>query len=337
MTGNSPALSPRPLVEVRDLRAYYNVSEGGLFHRAVKVVKAVDGVSLGLAAGETLGLVGESGSGKTTFGRCILQLMRPSHGEIIFDGREMSAMGHKELRSLRKRMQMIFQDPYGSLNPRMTAGALVEEPLVVHRLGSDEERKATVKESFERVGLDERMAARFPHEFSGGQRQRVGIARAIVGRPDFIVCDEPVSALDVSIQAQIVNLLRELQKDLELTYLFIAHDLAVVRHISDRVAVMYLGKIVETGSKTDLYRAPLHPYTRALFSAVPIPDPEVEAKREHIVLTGDVPSPANPPTGCGFHPRCPMVMSVCKNTAPTLTDSGAGHKVACHLYPSTAP
>lgn len=335
MTDSVQSASSRPLMQVRDLRAYFTVSEGGLFRRGLGKVRAVDGVSLELMAGETLGLVGESGSGKTTTGRCILHLMKPSHGEIIFDGRKMSTLRPDEFRTFRKRAQMIFQDPYGSLNPRMTAGALVEEPLVVHRFGTEAERRSRVRESFERVGLSVRMADRFPHEFSGGQRQRIGIARAIVGRPDFIVCDEPVSALDVSIQAQIVNLLQELQQELNLTYLFIAHDLSVVRHISDRVAVMYLGKIVETGNKTDLYAAPLHPYTKALFSAVPVPDPEVEAKREHIVLTGDVPSPASPPSGCSFHPRCPMVMAICKNRSPTLTDSGAGHKVACHLYPAS--
>ena len=332
MTKISQPVSPRPLMQVRDLRAYFPLSEGVIFQRVLGEVKAVDGVSLDLMAGETLGLVGESGSGKTTTGRCILQLMKPTHGEVIFDGKDMSTLKPEEIRPLRKRLQMIFQDPYGSLNPRMTAGALVEEPLIVHQLGTEVERRSEVQESFERVGLDPRMADRFPHEFSGGQRQRIGIARAIIGRPDLIVCDEPVSALDVSIQAQIVNLLQELQQELNLTYLFIAHDLSVVRHISDRVAVMYLGKIVETASKSDLYTAPLHPYTKALFSAVPIPDPAVESKREHIVLAGDVPSPANPPSGCSFHPRCPMAMDICKNAAPPLTDSGPGHKVACHLY-----
>ena len=334
MTVTSQPPFSRPLLQVRNLKAYFTLTEGVLYERVLGKVKAVDGVNLDVMPGETLGLVGESGSGKTTTGRCILQLMKPSHGEVLFDGQDISTLGAREFGTLRRRLQMIFQDPYGSLNPRMTAGALVEEPLIVHHLGTQAERRTSVRESFERVGLSPHMADRFPHEFSGGQRQRIGIARAIVGRPDLIVCDEPVSALDVSIQAQIVNLLQELQQELNLAYLFIAHDLSVVRHISDRVAVMYLGKIVETASRDDLYTTPLHPYTKALFSAVPIPDPAAESEREHIVLAGDVPSPASPPSGCSFHPRCPMVMPMCRKTAPKLTDFGAGHKVACHLYPA---
>ena len=323
---------PYVLIDVRDLRMYFPVTKGVIFQSRVGEVKAVDGVSLQIMRGETLGLVGESGCGKTTIGRCILQVIKPTGGEVRFRGEDLTQLSGKEMRPLRKELQVIFQDPYGSLNPRMTVGSIVEEPLVIHKTGDRNERKSTVRELFEVVGLNPSMMDRYPHEFSGGQRQRIGIARALAVNPSFIVCDEPVSALDVSIQAQVINLLRSLQERFDLTYLFISHDLSVVRHISDRVAVMYLGKIVEITGRDELYRDPKHPYTRALLSAVPIPDPVVEATRERIILTGDVPSPIDPPKGCSFHPRCPFAMDVCREVTPPLKLTSMGHSVACHLY-----
>ena len=323
---------PYVLLDVRGLQMHFPVSKGVIFQSRVGEIKAVDGVSFQIMRGETLGLVGESGCGKTTIGRCILQLLKPTGGEVRFRGEDLTQLSGKEMRALRKELQVIFQDPYGSLNPRMTVGAIVEEPLIIHKIGDRDERKNRVQELFEVVGLNPNMMDRYPYEFSGGQRQRIGIARALAVNPTFIVCDEPVSALDVSIQAQVINLLRSLQERFDLTYLFIAHDLSVVRHISDRVAVMYLGKIVEITGRDELYQDPKHPYTRALLSAVPIPDPVVEASRERIILTGDVPSPIDPPKGCSFHPRCPFAMDVCREITPLLKHTSRGHSVACHLY-----
>jgi oligopeptide transport system ATP-binding protein len=319
------------LLEVRDLVKHYPVA-AGLFGRRAGVVRAVDGVTFAVRRGETLGLVGESGCGKTTTGRCILQLERPTSGSVRFQGQELTALRGDRLRRLRRRLQVIFQDPYSSLNPRMTVGQIVEEPLAVHRLAPDAAGRAQrVRALLDQVGLLPQHARRYPHELSGGQRQRVGIARALALEPLLIVCDEPVSALDVSIQAQIINLLEDLQRQLGLTYLFVAHDLSVVRHISDRVAVMYLGRIVELADRQALYETPLHPYTQALLSAVPIPDPEVEARRERVVLRGEVPSPLSPPPGCVFHPRCPIAVARCAAEVPALREIRPGHWAACHL------
>jgi oligopeptide transport system ATP-binding protein len=318
-----------PLLEVRDLVKHFPVG-GGLFTKPRGLIRAVDGVSFTIRRGETLGLVGESGCGKTTTGRCILQLERPTSGRVIFDGRDLTGLDDAALREVRRRVQVIFQDPYSSLNPRMTVGQIVAEPLRVHRIVTDRAaREARVRGLLGEVGLLPQHAHRYPHQLSGGQRQRVGIARALAMEPSLIVCDEPVSALDVSIQAQIINLLGDLQAELGLTYLFVAHDLSVVRHISDRVAVMYLGRIVELADRQALYDDPLHPYTRALLSAVPIPDPVVEARREHLVLRGEVPSPLNPPAGCVFHPRCPMAIAECSRTVPELREVRPGHRAAC--------
>jgi len=312
------------LLEVRNLVKHFEVGRG--------IVRAVDGVSFTIEKGETLGLVGESGCGKTTTGRCILQLERATSGSVLFEGRELTSLDQKELRSVRRKVQVIFQDPYSSLNPRMTVGQILAEPLAVHGIVSGRAaRAARVKDLLSRVGLLPTHARRYPHEMSGGQRQRVGIARALAMEPSLIVCDEPVSALDVSIQAQIINLLEDLQSEFGLTYLFIAHDLAVVRHISDRVAVMYLGKIAEMADRKTIYDNPRHPYTKALLSAVPIPDPELEMKRERIVLGGEVPSALNPPAGCVFHPRCPIAVERCRHEIPLLRDLIAGHAAACHL------
>jgi oligopeptide/dipeptide ABC transporter ATP-binding protein len=319
------------LLEVRDLVKHFEVSTGA-FGGVRGLVRAVDGVSFDLHRGETLGLVGESGCGKTTTGRCILRLERPTSGSIRFEGRDLADLGEAELRGVRRRMQVIFQDPYSSLNPRMTVGQIIEEPLAVHRLVTGgAARVARARELLGQVGLLAQHARRYPHELSGGQRQRVGVARALAMEPALIVCDEPVSALDVSIQAQIINLLEDLQAELGLTYLFVAHDLSVVRHISDRVAVMYLGRIVELADRQALYDAPVHPYTRALLSAVPIPDPELEAQRERIVLGGEVPSPLRPPSGCVFHPRCPIAVERCAGDLPLLREVRPGQWGACHL------
>ena len=318
----------KPLLEVRDLKKHFPVRRG-LFRRISGRLVAVDGVSFEVRAGETLGLVGESGCGKTTVGRSILRLIEPSGGEVLVDGKSIGDLRGAELRSLRRDLQIIFQDPYSSLNPRMTVARIVGEGLAIHRLGTKTERDEKVRRTVERVGLTSDSLHRYPHEFSGGQRQRIGIARALVLDPRFIVCDEAVSALDVSIQAQIVNLLADLRDELGIAYLFIAHDLAVVEHSSDRVAVMYLGEIVETATTRAIFDRPLHPYTKALLSAVPVPDPET--KRERILLEGDVPSPLDPPSGCRFHPRCPVaVPGVCDRQAPGTTEID-GHLVTCHV------
>ena len=319
------------LVEVKDLRVFFPITQGIILQRHIGDVKAVDGVTLNIRRGETLGLVGESGCGKTTTGRAILQLYRPTTGDIRFEGQSLVEMQGEQLRRMRRKMQMIFQDPYASLNPRMTVGNIIGEPLEVHGMMTAPARRERVQELLEIVGLNRYFANRYPHEFSGGQRQRIGVARALAVQPDFIVCDEPISALDVSIQAQIINLLEELQEQFSLTYLFIAHDLSVVRHISDRVAVMYLGKIVELTDRATLYENALHPYTKALLSAVPIPDPDTEDHRQRIILEGDVPSPANPPSGCNFRTRCYCATDICAQQEPEWRDAGVGHWVACHL------
>jgi oligopeptide transport system ATP-binding protein len=318
------------LIDVRDVKIYFSVTAGFLIQRKIAENKAVDGISFHVKKGETLGLVGESGCGKSTTGRAILQLYRPTSGEIMFGGKDLTKLRGNDLRLMRRKMQMIFQDPYASLNPRMSVRDIIGEPLVIHKMGSTNERRDRVLELMRIVGLNPYYATRFPHEFSGGQRQRIGIARALAVSPDFIVCDEPVSALDVSIQAQIINLLEELQEQFGLTYLFIAHDLAVVRHISDRVAVMYLGKLMEQANSSEIYENPLHPYTKALLSAVPIPDPALERKRERIILTGDVPSSLRPPRGCVFHTRCPIAIEECRVDIPQWREAEPGHWVACH-------
>lgn len=323
------------LLEVNGLKKYFPIKKG-VFSHTVGHVKAVDDVSFTIKKGETLGLVGESGCGKTTTGRCILRLIEPTAGSVKYKGEEVTTMSGERLREMRRRMQIIFQDPYSSLNPRITVGGMLTEILKVHGLRNTEsEMKDRVEELLKTVGLNPLHARRYPHEFSGGQRQRIGIARALSVEPDFIVCDEPVSALDVSIQSQVLNLLMDLQQSLGLTYLFIAHDLSVVKHISDRVAVMYLGEIVEITDYKSLYADPKAPYTEALLSAVPIANPR--SKRDRIVLTGDVPSPANVPTGCYFHPRCPKVFEDCKTVHPLLADDNAGHTVRCLLYPNSEP
>lgn len=320
------------ILRVEGLKMYFPITSGVIIQHTVGNIKAVDGLNFSIKRGETLGLVGESGCGKSTTGRAILQLYRPTAGHVWFEDVDLTAMKGEDLRKQRRRMQMIFQDPYASLNPRMTVGAIVSEPLEVHSMANGDERRERVMELLKIVGLNPYFINRYPHEFSGGQRQRIGIARALAVNPEFIVCDEPISALDVSIQAQVINLLEDLQAQFGLTYLFIAHDLSVVRHISDRIAVMYLGKVVELTDRTELYHNPLHPYSQALLSAVPIPDPVIEGKRRRIILEGDVPSPANPPKGCNFSTRCPRVMPVCKNEEPTFRDVGGDHFVACWLY-----
>ena len=320
------------LVEVDDLDVHFAASTGLIRAKRGGVVRAVDRVNLRVRRGETLGLVGESGCGKSTLGRAILRLIPPTAGRIRFEGEDLAGLSDAALRRVRRRMQMIFQDPFSSLDPRMTVGDTVAEPMLVHRLANAAERRDKVAELFRLVRLDPGMATRYPHEFSGGQRQRIGVARALAASPSFIVCDEPVSALDVSIQAQIVNLLEELRGRLGLTYLFVAHDLAVVRHLSDRIAVMYLGEIVEISPKDRLYDNPLHPYTQALIAAVPVPDRGVEARRTRTLLRGEIPSPVNPPTGCRLHPRCPAAMPQCRTVVPQPREIEPGHVVSCHLY-----
>jgi oligopeptide transport system ATP-binding protein len=318
------------LLKVENLKKHFPIVRG-LFGRQVGAVKAVDGISFEVYKGETLGLVGESGCGKTTTGRVILQLYPVTSGKISFEGQELTELDSESMRRLRPKMQMIFQDPHSSLNPRMTVNSIISEPLVEHSVVRGRERKARVDELLELVGLSPHYANRYPHEFSGGQRQRIGIARALALNPEFIVCDEPIAALDVSIQAQVVNLLEDLQSELGLTYLFISHDLRMIRHIASRVAVMYLGKIMELAGRDELYDNPLHPYTQALLSAVPSPDPDIEEKRARIILTGDVPSPADPPRGCPFHTRCPIAVEQCRYDEPAWRELGPNHWVACHL------
>ena len=323
--------TPADLVTVSDLEVLFPIRQGVLIDRHVGDVRAVDGVSFEIRRGETLGLVGESGCGKTTTGRAILRLIEPTGGTVTFDGQDVSALSRSDLRRLRRRMQMVFQDPYSSLNPRRNVASIVAEPLRVHEIAEGREAEKKVRELLEVVGLPKDSENRYPHEFSGGQRQRIGLARSLALNPDLIVADEPVSALDVSIQAQMINLLEELQDSFDLTYLFIANDLAVVRHISDRIAVMYLGKVMEIAPSAELYERPLHPYTKALLSAVPIPDPRVEATRERIILKGDLPSPVNPPSGCRFHTRCPWAQhELCPDVVPELRVLAGGHLAACH-------
>lgn len=317
------------LLEVLNLKKYFPI-KGGVLGREIGQVKAVDDVSFTVKQGETLGLVGESGCGKSTTGRSILRLIEPTDGKVFFEGKDITTLSADEMRKMRRDMQIVFQDPFASLNPRHTVEKILEEPLIVHGLGNSKERKERVHQLLQVVGLNGYHAKRYPHQFSGGQRQRIGIARALAVNPKLIVADEPVSALDVSIQSQVLNLMQDLQKEYNLTYIFIAHDLSVVRHISDRVGVMYLGRIVELADKDSLYEDPKHPYTEALLSAVPIADPDIT--RERIILQGDVPSPANPPKGCTFHTRCPKVMDICRVERPVLKDVGNGHFVACHLY-----
>jgi len=317
----------RPLLEIRSLTKHFTSKQG--FFSKEKVVRAVDGVNLSVYPGETVSIVGESGCGKSTTGRCILRLIEPTDGEILFEGNDIRKLNETDLRRARRDMQLVFQDPFASLNPRKTIGQMLEDPLIIHGIGTAQERRRQVEEMIGIVGLSKQHLDRFPHEFSGGQRQRIGIARALILRPKLIIADEPVSALDVSIQAQILNLMQDLQKEFNLTYLFISHDLSVVRHISDRVAVMYLGKVVEAADKKSLYESPTHPYTQALLSAVPVPNPHLTTQR--ILLEGDLPSPANPPAGCAFHPRCRRCMDICKTSAPAARERTAGHWVSCHL------
>lgn len=318
------------LLRVKDLKIHFPVTTGALFNRKTNYVKAVDGVSFHIDRGETLGLVGESGCGKSTTGMGIIQMERPTSGHVYYDGVDLAALNGEALRKMRRHVQMVFQDPFASLNPRLTIERIVGEPLIIHGLAEGKAVRSRVRELLHMVGLDPRFITRFPHEFSGGQRQRIGIARALAAEPSFIICDEPISALDVSIQAQIVNLLKHLQKQLDLTYLFIAHDLAVVRHFSDRIAVMYMGKIVELADRHAIYDNPQHPYTKALLSAVPIPNPRKERQRKRIIVSGEVPSPLNPPKGCRFNTRCPFAETICFEKEPPLVNHG-GHHVACHL------
>jgi oligopeptide/dipeptide ABC transporter ATP-binding protein len=324
------------ILTVNNLKKYFPVTSGFLRQKKIADVKAVDGVSFTVNKGETLGLVGESGCGKTTLGRCVLQLYRPTAGEVIYQGQDLCKLSEAKLMPVRQKIQIIFQDPYDSLNPRFTASDIIGEPLRIHGI-KEKNLQKRIGDVLETVGLAPYMAERYPHEFSGGQRQRLGIARALILQPDFIVCDEPISALDVSIQAQIINLLDDLQKKFGVAYLFISHDLSIVRHISDRVAIMYLGKVMELAPCDDFYQTPFHPYTQALLSAVPLPDPTLEKARHVMLLKGEVPSPLNPPSGCVFHPRCPRAFSDCTTVVPLLKDESPGHQVACLLYRNSYP
>jgi oligopeptide transport system ATP-binding protein len=320
-----------PLLELRDVKTHFTQDRGVPFFRDSTVIRAVDGVTLAVRRGETMGLVGESGCGKSTLGRTIIRLHEPVAGQVVYDGRDLTHLSRRELRPLRRRLQMVFQDPFGSLDPRMTVAEVLAEPLRIHRLARGRLRSGRIAELLGMVGLSPQVADRYPHEFSGGQRQRIGIARALAVDPEFLLCDEPVSALDVSIQAQILNLIADLRERLDLTCMFIAHDLSVVRHISSRVAVMYLGKVVEVADRDELFGTPLHPYSRALLSAVPVPSPRIERTRERTILHGDVPSPANPPPGCRFHTRCPIAVDRCRHIEPPMEEKRPGHLAACHL------
>lgn len=332
------AVASSTLLDVRDLKMYFPLTSGIILQRTVGYVKAVDGISFSIAQGQTLGLVGESGSGKTTIGRTIIRLYKPTEGQILFENQDLAKMEGEPLRQVRRRVQMVFQDPYASLNPRFTIGSLVAEPMHIYKLGSSQEIRERAAELLRVVGLRAEYIDRYPHEFSGGQRQRIAVARALSINPEFVVADEPVSALDVSVRAQVLNLLQRLQQQFNLTYLFVSHDLSVVRHVADRIAVMYLGRIVELADREELYAAPKHPYTKALLSAVPIPDPKVERKRQRIILSGDQPSPINLPSGCRFHTRCPMAQSICREVDPAFElKEGRQHYAACHFAEKVTP
>ncbi len=331
-------VASKTLVDVRDLKMYFPVTRGIIFQRVVGQVRAVDGISFSIERGQTMGLVGESGSGKTTIGRTIVRLYKPTAGNILFDNKDLATLGGEELRQMRQRVQMIFQDPYASLNPRYTIGSLIAEPMHIYKVASRAEIHERTAELLHVVGLRPEYIDRYPHEFSGGQRQRIAVARALSINPEFVIADEPVSALDVSIRAQVLNLLQRLQQQFNLTYLFVSHDLSVVRHVADRIAVMYLGKIVELSDRDELYAAPKHPYTKALLSAVPIPDPQIEKRRQRIILSGDLPSPINIPAGCRFHTRCPMAQNICREIEPVFeAKEGREHYAACHFSERVTP
>ena len=332
------AVASQTLVDVRDLKMHFPLTQGIIVQRVIGYVRAVDGVSFSIERGQTMGLVGESGSGKTTIGRTIVRLYKPTAGQIMFGDKDMAPMGGEELRQLRRRVQMIFQDPFASLNPRFTIGSLIAEPMHIYRIGSNKEINERTVELLRVVGLRPEYIDRYPHEFSGGQRQRIAVARALSINPEFVIADEPVSALDVSVRAQVLNLLQRLQQQFNLTYLFVSHDLSVVRHVADRIAVMYLGKIVELADRDELYASPKHPYTQALLSAIPIPDPKIEKRRQRIILSGDLPSPINIPTGCRFHTRCPMAQQICREVEPPFeAKEGHEHYAACHFSESVTP
>lgn len=332
------AVASDTILDVRDLKMYFPLTRGIILQRTIGYVRAVDDISFTIKRGQTLGLVGESGSGKTTIGRTLIRLYKPTAGQILFDGRDLAAMNGEPLRQMRRRVQMVFQDPYASLNPRYTIGALVAEPMQIYHLGTNNEIRERTEELLRVVGLRPEYIDRYPHEFSGGQRQRIAVARALAINPELVIADEPVSALDVSIRAQVLNLLQRLQKQFSLTYLFVSHDLSVVRHVADRIAVMYLGKIVEIADRDELYAAPKHPYTKALLSAIPIPDPKIERKRQRIILSGDLPSPINIPSGCRFHTRCPMAQSICHEVEPKFeAKEGHEHYAACHFAENVTP
>ncbi len=332
------AVASQTLLDIRDLKMYFPLTQGIVFQRVVGYVRAVDGISFSIERGQTLGLVGESGSGKTTIGRTIIRLYKPTEGSIFFDGQDLAKLEGEQLRHVRRQAQMVFQDPYASLNPRFTIGSLIAEPMQIYKMGTTQELRDKTVELLRVVGLRPEYIDRYPHEFSGGQRQRIAVARAISINPEFVIADEPVSALDVSVRAQVLNLLQRLQEQFNLTYLFVSHDLSVVRHVADRIAVMYLGRIVELSDRDELYAAPKHPYTKALLSAVPIPDPLVERKRQRIILSGDLPSPINIPSGCRFHTRCPMAQSICREIDPVFeAKEGREHYAACHFAEKVTP
>jgi oligopeptide/dipeptide ABC transporter ATP-binding protein len=338
MAETATLVGSRTLLDVRDLKMHFPLTQGILFQRVIGYVRAVDGVSFSIERGQTLGLVGESGSGKTTIGRTLVRLYKPTSGQMLFGDQDLAQLTGEELRQLRRRVQMIFQDPFASLNPRYTIGSLIAEPMHIYRVASREEIRERTVELLKVVGLRPEYIDRYPHEFSGGQRQRIAVARALSINPEFVIADEPVSALDVSIRAQVLNLLQRLQRQFNLTYLFVSHDLSVVRHVADRIAVMYLGKIVELADRDELYQSPKHPYTKALLSAIPIPDPQVEKRRQRIILSGDLPSPINIPRGCRFHTRCPMAQEICREVEPTFErKEGHEHYAACHFSEQVTP